>query len=82
VYGMKCAQIAVKTAAAALNCGNFSEEYLSNYEKQWTKAIGRQIKYGMAYRRWYRKTSNGKINAIFSMMKTFPFLNRLDMDFL
>jgi len=82
VYGLKCADIAVKTVREALEIGDFSEHYLSRYEKRWKKAVGKQIRYGMIFRRWYKKTSNRNINAVFYLMRMLPFLNKLDMDLL
>ena len=82
VYGLKCAEIAIKTTKQAIEENDFSERFLSSYEKEWKKAIGKQIRLGMLYRKLYRKSGNRRIDFIFSLMKRMPLLNRLDMDLL
>lgn len=82
IYGLKCAEIAVQTLKEAFEQNDFSERFLSRYEKQWKKTVGKQIKFGMIYRNLYRKTSNSKIDLTFSLMKKLQFLNKLDMDLL
>jgi len=40
IMGLTCAKIAGETAHQAIQKGNFSEAFLSTYQKRWRKAIG------------------------------------------
>lgn len=82
VYGLKCAGIAAKTLEAAFEREDFSGRFLSRYEREWRSNIGNQIRFGMFYRKLFKRASNRQLDVIFSMMNRIKFLNRLDMDLL
>ena len=82
IYGLRCADIAVRTIREALKRDDFSEHFLRRYEKEWRKALGKQIRLGMLYRRWYKRSSPRMIRQAFHIMRAVPYLNKLDMDLL
>ncbi len=82
VYGLKSAEIAIKTIREAFKKNDFSEEFLGRYDKEWKRTMGKQIRMGMLYRKLYKKINNREIDFIFSLMKRMKFISKLDMDML
>ena len=81
IYGLTCADIASKIVEKALRFNDFGEEILKEYEKKWKEKIGKQIKFGLVFRKFLRSANNFGLDVLF---RTGGFFNyeRLDMDFI
>jgi digeranylgeranylglycerophospholipid reductase len=66
-YGMICAQLAADTLKTALTENEFSERFMSSYQKAWQKEIGRELRDGYIARRIYEKCSNHLIDNLFDL---------------
>jgi len=66
-YGMICAQLAANTLKTALTENEFSERFMSSYQKAWQKEIGRELRDGYIARRIYGKCSNRLIDQLFDL---------------
>ncbi len=62
--GLVCAEKCAAAALKALEQGNFSERFLSQYQREWTKAIGRELRLGMLFRKAFRKMPDRTTNKI------------------
>lgn len=49
-FGLKCAQLCAVTAVEALFSNDFSEGFLSRYQKNWEQSIGQEIRCGLRHR--------------------------------
>ncbi len=81
IYGLTCAQLAAKTIEKAFRSNDFSETLLSEYERQWKKKIGRQIKLGMVFRKFLEASNDFQLDAAFRTGKIFNY-SWMDMDFI
>ena len=80
VYGFTAAEKAAETIQKALRENNFSESFLSQYEKEWESVIGKGIRKGLLFRRFYKKFP---ASMTYRLMKLFEKrLNKTDMDIL
>jgi flavin-dependent dehydrogenase len=81
IYGMTCAKIAAKVIEKAFRFNDFSENVLGEYEKQWKEKIGRQIKFGLLFRKFLKSSTDLQLDIIFKTGNFFDY-GRLDMDFI
>ncbi|MEM5812530.1 MAG: NAD(P)/FAD-dependent oxidoreductase, partial [Candidatus Aenigmatarchaeota archaeon] len=83
IYGLTATRIASETISKAFQEGEFSEKFLSEYERLCKNSFGRQIQMGMFGRKIFNKINNGDVEIALKFLKIFtPFLNKLDMDFI
>jgi geranylgeranyl reductase family protein len=66
--GMRCAIMAGEVAARALEEGDLSRRMLSRYEKEWKKAIGRELRIGRRIRRSYVHVSDAQMDELTRML--------------
>ncbi len=52
-YGLLCADIAANTLHQALNNNDLSARGLANYEREWKKKLGQELKMGYRIRKFY-----------------------------
>ena len=64
-YGLVSAEIASETIKQAFKKGKFDEGTLSEYEKTWEKSLGREIKFGQYFHRFYSRLDDDSIDALF-----------------
>ncbi len=64
IFSMRAAVIAEKIVRSALEKNRFDEYFLSQYEKQWKKDFGMEIKKQLIVRSIYSKLSNNDIDKI------------------
>jgi len=85
VMGLTCAKIAGKTAYEAIKNNDYSERFLSEYEKRWQKAIGFDMVVMLNMRLMLNRLSDKKLDKIVSLCSEFHFDERLqkirDIDF-
>jgi digeranylgeranylglycerophospholipid reductase len=66
--GLKCALLAGRTAAEALEEGDLSRRRLSAYEKAWKGDIGRELSIGRRIRRSYVHVTDAQMNELVRML--------------
>ena len=66
-YGMICAQLAGDILKDAITKNDYSEHFMSVYQKAWQKEIGRELRDGYIARRIYEKCSNHLIDNLFDI---------------
>jgi len=81
VYGLTAARLAAETARKALESNDFSEMFLSEYERRWKEEIGKGITLGLMFRQFYKSADEATLKDFFSELKKGA-ANELDMDLL
>ncbi|MDY6966567.1 MAG: NAD(P)/FAD-dependent oxidoreductase [Halobacteriota archaeon] len=72
-YAMVCGENAGKIAAEATSQEDFSEGYLSRYEVEWKKDVGRNFEYSLIARKLLNVATDGMINmAIKPLIENEP----------
>jgi len=66
--GLRCALMAAKTAARALEEGDLSRRALASYEKAWKKEIGGELGIGRRIRRSYIHVTDGQMDDLVVML--------------
>jgi flavin-dependent dehydrogenase len=66
--GLRCALLAARTAAKALEDMDLSRRRLSAYEKDWKNEIGREIRIGRRVRRSYVHVSDAQMDELVRML--------------
>lgn len=61
--------IAGETVANAVEAGTFSQDLLANYETEWRKKLGKEIKLTLLARRIANNLSDKTIDRIFEIVK-------------
>ncbi len=69
-YGLLCADIAANNLHQALESDNLSDKNLANYEKEWRRKLGRELKVGYWARKFFELLSDRQIDRIFDIIKT------------
>jgi flavin-dependent dehydrogenase len=54
VTGLLCARQCARTITEALGASTFSVRDLQRYQSRWRRVVGRELSWGMAFRRYYR----------------------------
>ncbi|MFX1474541.1 MAG: geranylgeranyl reductase family protein [Promethearchaeota archaeon] len=65
VYGGRCAIIAAASIRRALRNGRYHHKELANYDKQWKRAYGRQLKQMALLRRLINCLNNTELDKLF-----------------
>ncbi len=69
-YGLLCADIAANNLHQALESDTLSAKNLANYEKEWRRKLGRELKVGYWARKFYELLSDRQIDRIFDIVKS------------
>ncbi len=69
-YGMVCADIAARNLGRALEKDNLSARSLANYEREWKRKLGQELKICYWGRKLYEHLSDRQIDRIFDIIKT------------
>ena len=69
-YGLLCADIAADTLHRALESDALSAKNLANYEKEWKRKLGQELKVGYQARKFYERLSDAQVDRIFDIIKT------------
>ncbi len=69
-YGILSAKAAANTANLAFKTGDFSSATLRNYEKEWRKQIGPEVRRGAFFRKLFERLSDIDIDDLFRVVKS------------
>ncbi|MBI3040056.1 MAG: NAD(P)/FAD-dependent oxidoreductase [Chloroflexi bacterium] len=69
-YGLLCADMAADSLHQALKRDTLSAKNLANYEREWKRKLGRELKVGYWGRRFYELLSDRQIDSIFGIIKS------------
>ena len=79
----KAAPILCKTAKESLKTGNTSSKFLSQYEKNWKKEMGKELSRGYRIRRTYTSLSDEEFEKVYRTIDRDDIraiLNNIDID--
>jgi len=68
-YGLLCADIAASTLNQALQHDDLSAKSLAEYEREWKRKLGRELKIGYWARKLFERLSDRQIDRIFDIIK-------------
>ncbi len=69
-YGLLCADIAADTLHRALDNDTLSARNLANYEREWKKKLGKELKVGYWARKLYESLSDNQVNRLFEIINS------------
>jgi len=69
-YGLLCADMAANNLHQALKSNNLSANNMANYEKEWKRKLGWELKVGYWARKFYERLSDSQIDRIFELIKS------------
>jgi geranylgeranyl reductase family protein len=81
IYGLTCAKIASSVIEKAFRFNDFSEGILKEYEREWKRRIGKQIGFGLLFRKFLKSSTDLQLDIAFRTGKLFDY-GKLDMDFI
>lgn len=67
IFGLTCAEVAGKVACEAVKSNNFSETFLSSYEREWKRLVGFDLRAMNLMRRMLNSLSDSRTNKIFGL---------------
>jgi len=67
-YGLLCAEIAANNLHQALKTNALSAKSLANYEREWRKKLGRELKICYRARKFYKRLNDRQIDRIFDII--------------
>lgn len=82
-FGFLCSEIAVETILKAFKHNNFSENFLSEYERKWRQRIDSELKAGKRIRSIFSRLSDCQIDFIINLAKKdgiISVIKRSDFD--
>ncbi len=82
-FGFLCSEIAVETILKAFKHNNFSENFLSEYERKWRQRIDSELKAGKRFRSIFSRLSDRQIDLIINLAKKdgiISVIKRSDFD--
>ncbi|MDD5038241.1 MAG: NAD(P)/FAD-dependent oxidoreductase [Dehalococcoidales bacterium] len=68
-FGLLCADIAVECLHQALESDDLAKESLSNYEREWKKKLGKELRAGYWARKFSELLSDRQFDRIFDIIK-------------
>ena len=74
-YGLLCAEAAANTVSAAFKKGEFGQKSLGNYEHQWRKKLGREIKSGAFFRSLVERLTDKEFDDLFEIVRSDGILS-------
>ncbi|MBM2825854.1 MAG: NAD(P)/FAD-dependent oxidoreductase [Dehalococcoidales bacterium] len=69
-YGLLCADMAASNLHRALQSDVLTARNLADYQKEWKKKLGQELKIGYLARRFYERLSDTQIEGIFDIVKS------------
>ncbi len=69
-YGLLCADIAANNLHQALKSDALSAKNLANYEREWKRKLGQELKVGYWARKFYERLGDRQIDRIFDIIKS------------
>ena len=69
-YGLLCADIAADSLHRALESDTLSAKNLANYENEWKRKLGGELRIGYWARKFYERLSDAQIDRIFDIIKS------------
>ena len=69
-YGLLCADIAANNLHRALEDDDLSARNLANYEREWKKKLGRELKICYYARKYYEHLSDRQVDKVFDIIKS------------
>ena len=69
-YGLLCADIAANNLHRALESDDLSAKGLANYEREWKRKLGWELKIGYWARKFYERLSDQQIDRVFDIIKS------------
>ncbi len=69
-YGLLCADVAANSLHQALESNDLSAKSLANYERQWKRKLGRELKVCYWARKFYEHLSDGQVDRIFDIIRS------------
>ncbi len=69
-YGLLCADIAANNLHRALERDDLSAKALANYEREWKRKLGWELKVGYWARKFYEHLSDRQIDRVFDIIKS------------
>ncbi len=82
--GMAAARTASETAISAMQAGDLSRKYLSQYESRWRKGVGRELERASLVRRIFLQMTDAKLDQLFRILDESPIKDVLstgDIDY-
>ncbi len=64
-FGLICSEIAAKVAASAFNRGEFGEKALAQYEREWKRKLGSELRIGYYFRWLGSRLGDKEIDEVF-----------------
>jgi len=68
-YGAKCAKICGRTIEEYLNSGEYDMEYLKSYHTLWRGEIGREIDFGLRFRKILKRMDDKMIDKLLEFIE-------------
>ena len=85
IFGLLCSKIAGEVASEALKMNNFSEIFLSRYEKRWKKIIGFDLSVMLKIRKMANLLRDNQIDRMIYWSNKLglgtPIMQIMDLDF-
>ena len=69
-YGLLCAEIAADHLHRALESDDLSEKSLADYQREWQRKLGRELKICYWARKLYEHLSDRQIDRVFDIIKS------------
>ncbi len=69
-YGLLCADMAADSLHRALETDALSARNLADYEKEWQRKLGWELKAGYWARKFYERLSDAQVDRIFDIIKS------------
>jgi len=69
-YGLLCADMATNNLHRALRSNDLSAKSLANYERDWGRKLGQELKIDYWARKFYERLSDRQIDRIFDIIKS------------
>ncbi|HZT76371.1 MAG TPA: NAD(P)/FAD-dependent oxidoreductase [Vicinamibacterales bacterium] len=69
-YSLVSASIAASTVASALGRGDLSAPALAEYQRQWRKRLGGELRWQLVLRRIAQRLSDAQISSLFELART------------
>lgn len=79
-YGLISAEMASGVIEKAFMKSDFSEKFLSEYEKLWKKELANEIKFGKYFHKFYSKLSDSSIDKLFESAKKDELLSFISQE--
>jgi digeranylgeranylglycerophospholipid reductase len=76
-YGMLCADIAADVLHPALVNDDLSAKNLANYDREWRKQLGEEIKTSRRARKLFERLNDGQINKVFEIAEASGIVKSL-----